>query len=72
MTRTPDLLITNQLHYLLCYTSKSFYGVVYYISFSSDCQVSSSSILIETTLYTRAVEVYNNVVEIIKGAENRE
>ncbi len=31
MTRTRELLITNQLHYRLCYTSKFFpdYSIIY-------------------------------------------
>ncbi len=35
LTRTGDLLITSEMHYRLCYTSKPGY----YIGFSADCQL---------------------------------
>ena len=37
-TRTPDLLITNQLLYQLSYTSKLSLTLPYYISFPPHCQ----------------------------------
>ena len=37
-TRTPDLLITNQLLYQLSYTSKLSLTLPYYISFPLHCQ----------------------------------
>ena len=35
LTRTGDLLITSEMHYRLCYTSRRGY----YIGFASECQL---------------------------------
>ena len=39
MTRTRDLLITNQLHYRLCYTSIAYKLYHYYLGLSSICKM---------------------------------
>ena len=38
LTRTGDLLITSEMHYRLCYTSRYLFRLSYYIHFLVLCQ----------------------------------